>query len=266
MTINNRQRVLFLCTGNSARSQLAQALLTHRASEYFDVMSAGTHPETVDSRAIKALSDLGINAQGLYAKSFDEIAGQHFDTVITLCDDAQAQCRDYEYTAQQLAWHLPDPKTRQQPYAFEKTAQEIDDLISLFLAAELPAYTSIVDESRAIFLEPTAFYKCLTDGIRLQALMLTHYHGELCVCELMTALDEESQPKLSRNLALLKKANILTVRKHGQWVFYRINPQLPQWAKTVIAQTTRHNLALITDSINALKLMTNRPSKDKFCG
>ena len=64
--------------------------------------------------------------------------------------------------------------------------------------------------------------------------------GELCVCELMQALDEDSQPKVSRNLALLKKANILSDRKHGQWVFYRINSALPLWIKSVIAQTTEN--------------------------
>ena len=266
MTTNNRKSVLFLCTGNSARSQLAQALLTHRAGEYFDVSSAGTKPETVDPRALKVLRDLSIDTSELYAKSFSELDGQHFDTVITLCDDAQAQCREYQHTYQQLAWHLPDPKSRHQEHAFAKTLQEIDDLISLFLAAELPQLSTADDDKSAIDLEPTVFYKSLTDDIRLKALMLTHYHGELCVCELMTALDEESQPKLSRNLAVLKKADIITGRKHGQWVFYRINPQLPQWAKTVIAQTTRHNLALISDSINSLKSMNDRPSKNKFCG
>lgn len=257
--------VLFLCTGNSARSQLAQALLTHRAGDYFTVSSAGTQPETVDERAIKVLSDLNINTDALYAKPLSDFDGQYFDTVITLCDDAQSQCREYPDTAQQLAWHLTDPKADVSEHAFAKTLQAIDDLISLFLAAELPPQTAL-DEQVKDELDPIVFYKGLTDDIRLRALMLTHYHGELCVCELMEALDEESQPKLSRNLAVLKKANIITGRKHGQWVFYRINPQLPSWAKTVIAQTTRHNLSLITDSIQTLKSMSNRPSKDRFCG
>lgn len=263
----NRKTVLFLCTGNSARSQLAQALLTHRAGAFFEVVSAGTDPETVDPRALKALTDLGIDTSELYAKSMADISEQHFDTVITLCDHAQAQCREYEHTSQQLAWHLPDPKMRSEQHAFAKTLQEIDDLISLFLAAELPQHPELLSEQLpSIALDPISFYKSLTDDIRLKALMLTHYHGELCVCELMAALDEESQPKLSRNLAVLKKSDIITGRKHGQWVFYRVNPQLPQWAKTVIAQTTRHNLPLIHDSINLLKSMTNRPSKDRFCG
>jgi len=266
--LDTRKSILFLCTGNSARSQLAHALLVHRASEFYDVYSAGTHPETVDPRAIKALDDLGIQTNELYAKSLTNYANKHFDTVITLCEDAHALCRNYEQSNQQLAWHLTDPKSRQQSYAFERTLQEIDDLISLFLAADLVNENSLSpdifndDELKVL---PNEFYKCLTDDIRLKSLMLTHYHGELCVCELMTALNEDSQPRLSRNLAVLKKAQIIIGRKHGQWMFYRLNPALPQWIKTVIAQTTRHNISLISNSIEILKTMTDRPSKDKFC-
>lgn len=283
MTTLKRKSVLFLCTGNSARSQLAQALLTHRAGDFFEVSSAGTHPETVDVRVIKVLSDIDVDTHLLHSKPLSEFSKQRFDTVITLCDEAQAQCREYENANQQLAWHLPDPKTRLEKHAFAKTLQEIDDLISLFLAVERPQNDRLLQSSQlsqgeqlpqnnqltanaALAIDPISFYKCLTDGLRLKAVMLTHYHGELCVCELMEALDEESQPKLSRNLAVLKKAHIITSRKHGQWVFYRINPDLPQWIKTVIAQTTRHNLSLISSSIETLKLMNDRPSKNKFCG
>lgn len=271
MTIVNRKSILFLCTANSARSQLAHALLVHRASEFYDVYSAGTHPEIVDPRAIKALSNLGIDTSQLYAKSLSEYADMHFDTVITLCEEAQTFCRHYKQSNQQLAWHLTDPKARTQHHAFERTLLEIDDLISLFLVSDLPPnllpreITSLPTED-ALEIAPNDFYKCLTDDIRLKALMLIHYHGELCVCELMEALDEESQPKLSRNLAVLKKSHIIVARKHGQWMFYRINPALPQWIKTVVAQTTRHNISLISPSIKTLKTMDNRPSKDKFCG
>ncbi len=95
--------------------------------------------------------------------------------------------------------------------------------------------------------------------------MLSHYHGELCVCELMEALAEDSQPKVSRNLALLRKSDIITARKHGQWVFYRINPQLPLWAKSIIATTTENNTAMISEPLQRLAKMKNRPNKDSFC-
>lgn len=114
-------------------------------------------------------------------------------------------------------------------------------------------------------ISPTAFYKCLTDEIRLKTVMLAHYHGELCVCELMEALDENSQPKVSRNLAVLKKANVITDRKHKQWVFYQINPELSPWISSVIEQTTKGNLSIIKDELHRLAIMKNRPDKTSFC-
>ena len=81
----------------------------------------------------------------------------------------------------------------------------------------------------------------------------------------MTALNEDSQPKVSRNLAVLKKARVLIDRKHGQWVFYRINPMLPLWAKSVIAQTTENNILLINQPLKRLDKMKNRPEKTDFC-
>ena len=114
-------------------------------------------------------------------------------------------------------------------------------------------------------LNPITFYKCLTDEIRLEALMLTHYHGELCVCELMEALGEQSQPKMSRNLAVLKKSQIITDRKNGKWVFYRINPEMPLWIKSVIAQTTENNIPLISSYLERLAKMKNRPDKESYC-
>jgi ArsR family transcriptional regulator len=95
--------------------------------------------------------------------------------------------------------------------------------------------------------------------------MMTQNHGELWVCELMEAKEEDSQPKVSRNLAVLKKSKIITDRKHGQWVFYRINPKLPLWAKTVIAQTTENNIPLINKELQRLNIMKNRPDKALFC-
>ena len=266
MTNSLKTRVLFLCTGNSARSQMAEAILKHRASDKYEVYSAGTHPEQVDKRAIAALQKMAINTQDLAAKDLTTFAGQAFDYVITLCDKANSECRSHPGAKQQLAWDFIDPKSRQSSTPFDDTLQEINNRISMFL---------LVDDSREldseqttsfeVTLTPTDFYKTLTDDIRLQSLMLTHYHGELCVCELMEALQEESQPKVSRNLAVLKKAQILTDRKHGQWVFYRINPNLPLWAKTVIAQTTEHNVPLIKSALQRLKTMNNRPDKASFC-
>ena len=261
-----KKRVLFLCTGNSARSQMAEALLRHKAGDEFDVFSAGMHPEPIDERAITALTVFGINGKALIPQHFDNYRTQTFDYVITLCDKANNECRDFSGARFQLAWSFPDPKLRSGDIPFVQTLYEINQRLTLFLGVEASELVPIKEMSSAeIIIEPTAFYKTLTDDIRLKALMLTHYHGELCVCELMTALSEKSQPKVSRNLAVLKKANIITDRKHGQWVFYQINPKLPLWAKSVIAQTTENNLTIIKQPLQQLAKLNDRPNKSRFC-
>lgn len=263
-----KQKVLFLCTGNSARSQMAEALLRHKACDIFEVYSAGTSPETVDPRTIEALSKFGLDTSELKSKSIREFDGVNFDYVITLCDKANTKCRNSPLAEKQLAWDFPDPKTRSGHNPFSATLHELNNRLSMFLLVEkknLTKFKESNDNDKLENIDPIAFYKTLTDDIRLKTLMLTHYHGELCVCELMTALDENSQPKVSRNLAVLKKANILTDRKHGQWVFYRISPELPLWAKSVIAQTTENNTSLILGELSRLNEMNNRPNKASFC-
>ncbi|MDO6718034.1 metalloregulator ArsR/SmtB family transcription factor [Psychrosphaera sp. 1_MG-2023] len=270
----NKQKVLFICTGNSARSQMAEALLRHKAADYFEVYSAGTQPDTVDVRVIEALGQFGIDTTGLVSKNINTFEGQIFDYVITLCDKANNECRSYPNALKQLAWDFPDPKERSCSNPFSTTLTELNNRLSMFLLVEgkNARFQNETTHNRAsdgvnqlIDLEPISFYKTLTDDIRLKTLMLTHYYGELCVCELMEAMDEDSQPKVSRNLAVLKKANVITDRKHGQWVFYRINPELPLWAKSVIAQTTENNVPLIANEVKRLANMKNRPDKSNFC-
>ena len=86
------KRVLILCTGNSARSQMAEGLLRDLAGDRFEVFSAGTHPSQVNPLAITAMDEKGIDLSMHYSKSVDEFAGQSFDTVITVCDNAQEAC------------------------------------------------------------------------------------------------------------------------------------------------------------------------------
>jgi protein-tyrosine-phosphatase len=277
-----KKSVLFLCTGNSARSQMAEALLRSKASDQFDVFSAGTQPEDIDSRAIEALTRFGADTGGLVSKNVQTFAGKTFDYVITLCDKANTECRRFPGAGKQLAWDFPDPKSRAGHQPFSSTLAELNNRLSMFLLvennvtakaktmAEVTAEADVIGANKTppdVFadVDPIAFYKCLTDDIRLKSLMLTHYHGELCVCELMEALNEDSQPKVSRNLALLKKAAIISDRKNGQWVFYRINPNLPLWAKSVIAATTENNIGLIMTHLQRLDIMQNRPNKVSFC-
>jgi len=261
-----KKTVLFLCTGNSARSQMAEMLLRNKAGDKFDVFSAGTEPVDVDSRTIDALNRFGIKTDNIASKNISVFEGQVFDYVITLCDKASNECRSYPNARKQFAWDFLDPKLRPGNTPFSATLNELNNRLSMFLMVEenrgtLPHHG---DDSITDF-DITVFYKNLTDDIRLKTLMLTHYHGELCVCEIMTALGEDSQPKVSRNLAILKKTKVITDRKHGQWVFYRLNPDLPLWAKSVIAQTTENNVSTIRDELLRLDAMSNRPDRANFC-
>ena len=89
-------------------------------------------------------------------------------------------------------------------------------------------------------LNPCLFYKCLADDTRLKLILLITTVDEACVCDLMCAL-EIDQPTTSRHLAHIRKNNILIGDKRGKWVYYQLNPQLPAWAKDVIAQTSQAN-------------------------
>ncbi|WNC74080.1 metalloregulator ArsR/SmtB family transcription factor [Thalassotalea psychrophila] len=113
-------------------------------------------------------------------------------------------------------------------------------------------------------MSPTEFFKNLADDTRTKSLMLIHLEEELCVCELMVAL-EDSQPKISRHLAQLKKSGVLVDRKQSQWVYYRINPNLAEWAKKIIADTSSANTEFIQNSLTNLMKMGDRPERMKNC-
>ena len=87
-----KKRILILCTGNSARSQMAEGLLRHHAGDRFEVESAGTKPSHVRPEAIAAMHELGIDISGHRSKSVDEFTGQRFDYVLTVCDNAKESC------------------------------------------------------------------------------------------------------------------------------------------------------------------------------
>jgi arsenate reductase len=84
-----KKRVLILCTGNSARSQMAEGLLAHDAADRFEVESAGTKPGRVKTEAIAVMKELGIDISDHRSKHVDEFQGQHFDYVLTVCDNAK---------------------------------------------------------------------------------------------------------------------------------------------------------------------------------
>ncbi len=115
-----------------------------------------------------------------------------------------------------------------------------------------------------IDISPIQFYKCLADDTRLKSMLLIQLQGELCVCELMEAIDE-SQPKVSRHLAQLRGCGLLTDRRQGQWVFYSINEALPDWAKLVLQVTVAENLETIAADLARLESMGDRPERTNSC-
>jgi arsenate reductase len=88
----SKQRVLILCTGNSARSQMAEGLLRHDSGGRFEVFSAGTHPTRVRQEAIAVMREVGIDISSQRSKNVDEFAGQRFDYVLTVCGSARENC------------------------------------------------------------------------------------------------------------------------------------------------------------------------------
>ncbi|ALM52699.1 arsenate reductase ArsC [Halomonas huangheensis] len=130
----NKPRVLFLCNANSARSLMGEALLRHMAAERFDAFSAGTEPDRPHELTLAVLQQQGIATDGLVSKSLDEFAGQHFDTVIVLCDKAQQACRDWEGShTEHLYWDIRDPRLVDRENAYEQVLQEIRRRLSLWL-------------------------------------------------------------------------------------------------------------------------------------
>lgn len=100
-------------------------------------------------------------------------------------------------------------------------------------------------------MNPLILYKALAEETRLKSLLLMQSQGELCVCDLMQALGL-SQPKVSRHLAELRKNSIVLDERRGKWVHYRINPDLPQWVKDILALTLKNNLSMIENELQTI--------------
>jgi arsenate reductase len=102
-------RVLILCTGNSARSQMAEGLLRHDGGDAFAVESAGLEPSFVRSEAIKAMHEIGVDISGQHSKSLDKFIGQPFEYVITVCDNANQNCPIFPGAKHRIHWSVEDP-------------------------------------------------------------------------------------------------------------------------------------------------------------
>lgn len=105
---------------------------------------------------------------------------------------------------------------------------------------------------------PPTVFKCLADETRARAALLIAREGELCVCELVCALND-SQPKVSRHLAQLRACGLLSDRRQGQWVYYQLNPDLPDWVRSVLQITLQANADWLHQDSTRLHLMGDRP-------
>lgn len=132
-----KKRVLFLCTGNSARSQMAEGILRHLAGDRFDVFSAGTHPKGIHPKTVLMMNEVGIDIAGQSSKDVAKYHGQQFDYVITVCDRAKQNCPIFPGGAP-IHWGFDDPAEAtgdQQTILFRRVREELFQRIRLFLTA-----------------------------------------------------------------------------------------------------------------------------------
>lgn len=107
-------------------------------------------------------------------------------------------------------------------------------------------------------------FKCLADATRVRLTLLILREGELCVCELIHALGD-SQPKVSRHLAQLRSGGLLLDRRQGQWIYYRINPALPEWVTQVLDITLQANQPWLQNDAQRFDAMGDRPQRASTC-
>jgi protein-tyrosine-phosphatase len=134
-----RPRVLFLCTGNSARSQIAEALVEHRSAGTVEARSAGSHPKVLHPNAVRVMAQRSIDIAGRPTKSLDRFTRTRFDRVITLCDKVREICPEFPGTPTAAHWSIADPAAAgdsdEATYpVFEQVADEIDSRVALLLA------------------------------------------------------------------------------------------------------------------------------------
>lgn len=132
------QRILFVCTHNSARSQMAEGLLRHLSQGYLDVVSAGSHPTSVHPDAIRAMDTFGIDIRLQQSRPLSDVEGESFDYVITVCDKAREVCPTFPGSATPIHWSFPDPviiqDDKERVAIFEQTALQLESRIRYFLS------------------------------------------------------------------------------------------------------------------------------------
>lgn len=131
-------RVLFLCTGNSARSQIAEALAEHLSNGAVSAASAGSDPKPLHPNAVRVMRERGIDIAGRRSKHFSQFTRQHFDYVITLCDRVREVCPDFPGRPELIHWSVPDParepgNEEETLPAFERAASELTTRIGFLI-------------------------------------------------------------------------------------------------------------------------------------
>ncbi len=139
-----KPRVLFICTGNTARSQMAQALLERRSGDRFEVSSAGLEPGVINALTLRVLEELGLATGHLKAEGTRPLLGQHFQYVITVCHRAETNCPIFPFALYREAWPFEDPAAAQgseedRMGVFRRVRDEIDARIQVWLSALSPA-------------------------------------------------------------------------------------------------------------------------------
>ena len=147
MNYSRAVRVLILCTGNSARSQMAEGLLRHDGGNRFEVQSAGVTPSEVRPEAIAAMGEIGIDISAHRSKSVTEFAGKPFDYVITVCDNARARCPIFPGSAERIHWSFDDPAAiagsgTERLAAFRRVRDEIRAKLGAFIRSARPGEAS----------------------------------------------------------------------------------------------------------------------------
>lgn len=248
-----KRRVLFVCTANSARSLMAEAVLRDMAGDRFEVASAGTAPAAPHPMALQVLSEEGIAVDGLRSKHLDELQDQHWDYVILLCERAAQECGTVSRGAQQIAWDFPDPVASNRHATFMLTLKDLRERIRLFAMVHEKGA-----RSRPVGEDPVKIFKALADDFRLAALLLIREQGALCVCELTGAFDVP-QPKVSRHLAILREAGLVAAERRGSWIYYSMTPDMPEWVGRIVDTTADCNGELIETPVARLEAMAGRP-------
>ncbi|WP_240479510.1 metalloregulator ArsR/SmtB family transcription factor [Pseudoalteromonas rubra] len=238
---------IYVSAENSDLVWLVDSLLKHHTPNIQVCHSLSANQQT-SRQAVQALLEFGLDHDT--GSCHSEVSEQHCEIRIHIGNWESA-----EQAASTHMWHIELEQALDPFNPYRKALYELNSKVRALLA----------EFEQADPITPMTFYKAMSDELRLKTLLLILQEQELCVCELMVALDEPSQPKVSRHLAQLRKAGILTVRKQSQWVYYALNAQLPGWMQQVLQRTLLGEPDCIALELARLAQMGDRPARQQSC-